>query len=107
VSFSKRVAAVVLFLFLFSLALLYTYAAGSFRMLTDRSLSALLFLIRIDGSFLTLFSLAGILLILLPGTGHGRKGRVKGILLYAFAVLWGMFLIVSTTLIDVIAGGNL
>jgi hypothetical protein len=88
------------------MALLYTYAAGSFQMLTDRTLSALLSFIRIDGSLLILFSLAGVLLILSPGGEKNRKRRIKGILLYGFAIAWGIVLTICTTFIDVIAGGN-
>lgn len=105
--FSKPVAAVALFLFFFSLALLYTYIAGSFQMLTDRTLSALLFLIRIDGGLLMLFSLGGVLLILFPGAGKKQKRHIRGILLYGFAIVWGIFLTIFTAFIDVITGGNL
>lgn len=107
VRFSKPVAAIALFLFFFSLTLLYTYAAGSFQMLTDRTLFALLSFIRIDGSLLILFSLGGILPILFPGPEKKRKRRIKGILLYGFAIVWGIFLTIFTVFIDVIAGGNL
>jgi hypothetical protein len=98
------IAAAVLFLFFFSLALLYTYAAGSFQMLMDSTLFTLLSLIRIAGSLLMLFSLGGILLILLPGAGEKRKRRS---LFYGFAIVWGIFLTVFTALIDVITGGNI
>ncbi|MDR0654903.1 MAG: hypothetical protein LBG22_01190 [Treponema sp.] len=105
--FSKPVAAIALFLFFFSVALLYAYAAGSFQMLMDRTLFALLFFIRIDGSLLILFSLEGILLILFSRAEKKRKRQIKGILLYGFAIVWGIFLTIFTTFIDVIAGGNL
>jgi hypothetical protein len=107
VKFSKPAAAIALFLFFFSLALLYTYAAGSFQMLTDRTLFALLSLTRIDGSLLILFSLGGVLLILFSGTGKKQKRHIKGILLYGFAIVWGIFLTIFTAFIGIIAGGNL
>jgi hypothetical protein len=107
VRLSKPAAAIALFLFFFSLALLSTYVAGSFQMLMDRTLSSLLSLIRITGGLLILFSLGGVLLILFPGTGEKRKRRIKGILLYGLAIVWGIFLTVCTAFIDIIAGGNL